>query len=203
MADPGVGMQTTAIVARVIVLGVCSGLALSACSAPTQVSQASPQTPSTQASPVTTPSADMALASPSATPVASDDAAIADAPTPQRVVACRLAERAAKASPEPLVIRRNGKTNRRPDWKELKAYQRALDAAHELTKVEPSLQGMETYFTGQHAIRFMAAAGEAAFLRGEVFKVEQGLPSLLDDVDNGAALDSACAAVGSVTSFAP
>ena len=49
----------------------------------------------------------------------------AETPTKERVVACRAAEAAFAASPEPLVIRRDGTTNRIPTYEE---YELALEA---------------------------------------------------------------------------
>jgi len=64
----------------------------------------------------------------------------------ERVLACRAAERAFATSPETLVVKSNGATNRIPTSKEVSAYEKAWRAAMALNTVEPELQEMSRYF---------------------------------------------------------
>jgi hypothetical protein len=124
----------------------------------------------------------------------------------ERVLACRAAERAFATSPELLVVKPNGATNRIPTSKEVSAYEKAWRAAMALNAVEPELQEMTRFF-GQRSLLLGAAAlqdrelvRQAAMLDVTIFTTGGDERSPLD-LWNGALLDEACAAVGSVTAF--
>ena len=156
----------------------------------------------------TLPTAKEALPTNTATdpPSPEPEPMFSSSPTPERVIACRAAERAFSTSPKPLVIRRNGSTNRVPSSREVIAYEEAMHAAMDLGRVEPELQEMSTYFFSRVAL-FRAAAGQDRKLVKEAagigkFISTPGEPdrSLLD-LHNAPMLDQACASVGSFTTF--
>jgi hypothetical protein len=126
-----------------------------------------------------------------------------ETPTKERVVACRAAEAAFAASPEPLVIRRNGTTNRIPTYEE---YELALEArrkAMDLEQVEFGLMMMTVYWWEKISILSAAISGNPKKMKKLVYEgtfIWRG-DGPVDFWDGIELLNDACATVGTVTSF--
>lgn len=129
-----------------------------------------------------------------------------DEPTPQRVIACRAAERAFASSPKPLVVEPDGNVNRVPTTRELAAYEDAMYATLNLATVESQLDEMYRFFFQRVGLLRAVISGDkesirnAAGLDVEVTVPDGSTRSPLG-MNNSDLLNSACASVGSLTNF--
>ena len=128
----------------------------------------------------------------------------ASTPTKERVEACRASEAAFDASPAPLAISDNGKTNRVPSYEEYDLAREAWRRASDLEEVEPGLRLMAVYWWDRASLTGAAATGDRKLVRkalkpGNFLMGGNGQP--VDFWAGVELLNDACAAVGSVTSF--
>lgn len=128
----------------------------------------------------------------------------AENPSKERVIACRAAEAAFAASPEPLVIRKNGTTNRVPSYEEYELAVEARRKAMDLEQVEFGLMMMTLYWWDKVSILSAAISENPAKMKklvngGAFIMGGDGKP--VDFWDGIELLNDACATVGTVTSF--